>query len=142
MTEVDEFLDGVMPRLVEAETALHHGDASLRRAMWSHDDPVTLFGAANSARGWPEITAVFGQLGDTFSDCTAYDCEVVAAGTSGDLAYLVAIERVTLSMDGGPQQSIALRVTTVFRREEGDWKVVHRHGDPGPSDTLTWIVER
>jgi len=22
-----------------------------------------------------------------------------------------------------------LRVTTIFRREDGDWRVVHRHGD-------------
>ena len=26
----------------------------------------------------------------------------------------------------------ALRVTTVFRREDGRWRVVHRHGDPLP----------
>jgi hypothetical protein len=22
------------------------------------------------------------------------------------------------------------RATTVFRREDGEWKIVHRHGDP------------
>ncbi|MCD2195399.1 nuclear transport factor 2 family protein [Actinomycetospora endophytica] len=142
MTEVDEFLDAVVPRLVEADTALHNGDAAPRRALWSHEDPVTLFGAAITTHGWPAVSTVFGQLADTFSDCTAYDCEVLAAGTSGDLGYLVAIERVTLSMEGGPPRSIALRATTVFRREDGAWKAVHRHGDPGPSDTYTWIVEK
>jgi ketosteroid isomerase-like protein len=25
---------------------------------------------------------------------------------------------------------VAIRVTTVFRRENGAWKVVHRHADP------------
>ncbi len=141
MTEVDAFLEAVLPRLVEADTALHNGDPEPRRAMWSQKDPVTLYGAAITTRGWPQISTVFGQLGKSFSDCTAYDCEVVAAGASGDLGYLVAIERVTLSMGGGPQESIALRVTTVFRREDGEWKVVHRHGDPGPADSLTWLVE-
>jgi ketosteroid isomerase-like protein len=140
MTEVDEFLDAVVPRLVEADTALHDGDATLRRAIWSHDDPVTLFGAAITTRGWQEISTVFGQLAASFSDCTAYDCEVVAAGANGDLAYLAAIERVTLSMGGGPPQSISLRVTTIFRREAGEWRVVHRHGDPGPAESFTWIV--
>jgi ketosteroid isomerase-like protein len=140
MTDLDEFLDAVVPRIVEADTALHSGDSRLRRAMWSHDEPLTLFGAATTTRGWPAVSAVFDQLAATFSDCTAYDCEVVAAGVSGDLAYLVAIERATLSMGGGPPQSITLRVTSVFRREVDEWKVVHRHGDPGPAESLTWIV--
>jgi ketosteroid isomerase-like protein len=140
MTEVDEFLDAVVPRLVEADTALHNGDAAGRRALWSHEDPVSLFGAAITTRGWPAISTVFSQLEENFSDCTAYDVEVVAAGASGDLGYLVAIERVTLSMGGGPPRSIVLRATTVFRREDGEWKAVHRHGDPGPSEDFTWIV--
>jgi hypothetical protein len=33
---------------------------------------------------------------------------------------------------GAEPQCYALRVTTILRREEGDWKVVHRHGDPKP----------
>jgi ketosteroid isomerase-like protein len=141
MAEVDEFLDAVVPRLVEADTALHRGDDTLRRAIWSREDPVSLFGAAITTRGWPAISTVFSQLAENFSDGTGYDLEVVAAGASGDLGYLVAIERVTLSMGGGPPRSVVLRATTVFRREDGEWKVVHRHGDPGPSDDLTWIVE-
>jgi ketosteroid isomerase-like protein len=28
-----------------------------------------------------------------------------------------------------------LRVTTIFRREDGEWRVVHRHGDPVPEST-------
>ncbi|NMO94109.1 nuclear transport factor 2 family protein [Actinomycetospora sp. TBRC 11914] len=141
MTVLDEFLDDVVPRIVEADTALHDGDATLRRAMWSHDEPVTLFGAATSTKGWSRISRVFDHLEERFSDCTAYDCHVVAAGVSGDLAYLVAIERATLSMGGGPPREIVLRATTVFRREDGVWKAVHRHGDHGPEQSLTWLVE-
>jgi hypothetical protein len=33
--------------------------------------------------------------------------------------------------DGAPEP-YALRVTTVFRWEDGEWKVVHRHADPLP----------
>ena len=46
MSEVEAFLESIMPRLTAAETALANGDASPRMALWSHQDPVTLFGAA------------------------------------------------------------------------------------------------
>ena len=52
------------------------------------------------------------------------------AGVSGNLGYVVAIERSVAGTHGSPPQTFTLRVTTIFRREQGDWKVVHRHGDP------------
>ena len=46
MGETENFLGSVLPRLTEADMALHNGDAAPRIAIWSHNDPVTLFGAA------------------------------------------------------------------------------------------------
>lgn len=129
MSEVEDFLAVTMPRFVEAETALVHGDAGPRIAMWSHNEPVTLFGALTTKTGWDDVRPVFEWLADSFSDCTAYENEVVAAGASGDLAYVVALEHKTAAFEGAPAAPYTLRVTTVFRREDGEWKVVHRHGD-------------
>ena len=55
-----------------------------------------------------------------------------AAGVSGDLAYTVGYEHTTASVNGTPSSYI-LRVTHVYRRENGEWKVVHRHGDALPT---------
>jgi ketosteroid isomerase-like protein len=38
--------------------------------------------------------------------------------------------------DAAPQ-AYELRVTTVFRREDGEWRVVHRHADPVPDSEST-----
>jgi ketosteroid isomerase-like protein len=54
---------------------------------------------------------------------------VIAAVVSGDLAYTVELEHTSVSVDGVPVQPYTLRVTQVYRREDGEWKVVHRHGD-------------
>jgi hypothetical protein len=48
-----------------------------------------------------------------------------------ELAYTVEIERIRTRVGGSDELTpIAIRATTVFRREDGDWKVTHRHGDP------------
>ena len=130
MSELDAFLESTLPRLKTAETALHNGDATQRIAMWSHTDPLTLFGAAVSASGWAEIRPIFDALGSRFSDCASWEFELQAAGVSGDLAYLVGMEHTTASVAGAPAAPYSLRVTTVLRREDGEWKIVHRHGHP------------
>lgn len=139
--EVDAFLAETLPRLNAAEIALHNGDAGPRFAMWSQNDPVTLFGAALTGNGWSQIAPIFEQLGAMLSNCTSFQNEVVAAGASGDLAYIVALEHTTASVKGAPPQSYVLRVTTVFRREGGEWKVVHRHGDPA-SDSAVALAKQ
>jgi ketosteroid isomerase-like protein len=132
MSETEDFLQSILPRLIEADTALHNGDEGPRMDMWSHGDPVTLFGAVLSARGWREIAPVFERLGSQFSHCESFDYEVTAAGASGDLAYIAGIEHTKASVGGAAPDAYELRVTTIFRREDDEWKVVHRHADPLP----------
>ena len=102
--------------------------------MWSDREPVTLFGAAVSKSGAEEVRRFFRELAAQFSDCTAYRFELVAADVSGDLAYSVGYEHTSVSIDGAPVAPYILRVTHLYRREDGEWKIVHRHGDPPPVD--------
>jgi ketosteroid isomerase-like protein len=132
MSELDDFLTRTIARQVEAEKALHDGDVTPRLEMWSTQDPVTVFGAMQSNVGSEEVREVFRWLGTRFSNCTDYRFELVAAGASGDLAYTLGYEHSTFSMDGGPVQPRTLRVTHVYRRENGEWKIVHRHADTPP----------
>jgi len=130
MDDVDEFVASVVPRMVEEVRALHSGDVARRTALWSHEDPLTLFGAELSRRGWDELQPAFEWLADSFSGSTSIEYDVLAAGVSGDLGYVVAIERSVAACRGAAPRTYALRVTTIFRREGGAWKIVHRHGDP------------
>ena len=130
MSDSKQCLDEMMPRIHEAETALHNGDASLRFQMWSHTDPVTVFGAALSRIGWAEVGPMFEKLASDFSNCSSCEWEVVTADVGADFAYLLAIERTTASVGGSEPTPYMLRSTTIFRRENDDWKIVHRHADP------------
>ncbi|WP_395402159.1 YybH family protein [Arthrobacter sp. UC242_113] len=135
MGELEDFLTAMLDRQIAAETAIHNGDAEPRMALWSRSEPVTLLGAMGMSNlGWDAVSQTFRRVAARFSDCTAYSFELLAAGASGDLAYTVGFERADLSVDGGPPQSTKLRVTHVYRREGGEWKIVHRHGDYVPLD--------
>jgi ketosteroid isomerase-like protein len=135
VTETEQFLATMSERITEAETALHQGDATLRLGMWSRTEPLTLFGAATSGVGWAELEPIFEGLGRRFSTCTSYRNEIVAAEARGDLAYIAALEHVTASIDRAEPKAYVLRATTVFRREAGQWKFVHRHGDALTSES-------
>ncbi len=135
MSELDDFLARTIPRQIKAEEALHNGDPEARLEMWSTRDPVTLFGAFGPCRsGTDEVTRIFRWVASRFSNCTAYTFELISAGVSGDLAYTVGYEHSSRSVDGGPVERSTLRVTHIYRRENGEWKTVHRHGDFMPVD--------
>jgi ketosteroid isomerase-like protein len=130
--ETRAFLDDVWPRQLAAERAIHEGDAEPRKALWSHRDPVTLFGAdLDHVSGWAAVGPAFDLVASWFDECPAYDVELLAAGASGDLAYTVCFEHSSTVVDG-VERSYRLRVTHVYRREDGAWRFVHRHGDQGP----------
>ncbi|HEU4973012.1 MAG TPA: nuclear transport factor 2 family protein [Gaiellaceae bacterium] len=58
------------------------------------------------------------------------ELEVFRTYASGNLAVLVAIERQHGVIGDVPEQDLSIRVTLVFRRDGGEWRLVHRHADP------------
>jgi ketosteroid isomerase-like protein len=131
MSERDELLAWVNTVLKDAEVAMHNGDIGPRRAIWSRHDPVTVLGAWKNAVGQAELDELFAHLAASFSDCTSYELDVLEAEVLGDTAYTVAFEHTSASVDGQPR-TYTLRATQVYRREDGEWKVVHRHGSAPP----------
>jgi hypothetical protein len=55
---------------------------------------------------------------------------VLRTFATDDLVVLVTLEEQTATIAGSAEQPWSLRVTQVYRREHGEWKVVHRHADP------------
>jgi ketosteroid isomerase-like protein len=137
MSELQEFLDTFVPRQEAADTEIHNGDPGPRMKLWSHEDPVTVLGAFGvAASGWKEVSEMFQWVADQFSRGESFRLEIIAAGVSGDLAYTVGYEHSMAARGDGPVKPNRLRVTHVYRRENGEWKVVHRHGDGLASDQL------
>ncbi len=128
MSDRDDFLTWVRTELHHAELAIHNGDAAPRRALWSRNEPVSVLGAWRNAFGQQEVDDLFADLAKQFSDCTSYRFELLACDVAGDMAYTAGLEHTSASIDGAPR-SYVLRATQIYRREDGAWKVSHRHGD-------------
>jgi ketosteroid isomerase-like protein len=128
----DDFRD-FLARQTEAEEAILHGDAKPRMDLWSKRDPVTLFGAAGMYEsGWDRLGRTFEEVASWFSDVTDFRYDVEVAEVVGDMGYTLGYERWTGSSRGNPIGPVTVRVTHIYRREDGEWRIVHRHGDNPP----------
>ena len=134
MSDRDDFMAWTQSRLRDAETALHNGDPGPRLALWSAREPVSVLGAWRSALGQEEMRELFHALAGTFSECKSHIYDIVSAEVSGDMAFTAGYERTQASINGEPRQYV-LRVTQVYRREDGEWRVAHRHGDAAEGAT-------
>jgi len=133
VNEVEEFRATMLARQMEAEDAFVHGDPRPRMELWSRRDPVTLFGAIGmSESGWEQLSQTFSWVVSRFSNVSDFRFDVEVVEVSGDMAYTLGFERFTGSIAGRPVEPVTVRVTHIYRREDDEWKIVHRHADnPG-----------
>jgi ketosteroid isomerase-like protein len=130
VSDLEDFRTKFLARQVAAEEALILGDPEPRLELWSRRDPTTLFSAGGECKsGWDEVSAFFRKLARRFSTGNGFRFDVEVVEVSGDFAYTVGHERYKVSVSGRSIAPRKIRVTHVYRREDGQWKIVHRHGD-------------
>jgi ketosteroid isomerase-like protein len=99
--------------------------------MFSHRDDVTLANPRGVvAHGWKRVAEAMERAASSRRDGEIVGFEIVEKYVTPELAYVVEIEQ--LKGKFGAREDIApydLRATMIFRPEDGDWKVVHRHDD-------------
>jgi ketosteroid isomerase-like protein len=125
-----------------AVDAFIKGDPSPQERIWSRRDDVTLANPLGPpALGWTEVSNALRRAVSQLSDGEVLAVERISGSSSGDLAYIVEIEHDRVRLGGAREPtSMALRVTTIFRREEDGWTVLHRHADsittPRPVESM------
>jgi ketosteroid isomerase-like protein len=111
---------------------LTNGNPDVYKALYSRRDDVTLanpFG--RPVRGWSDVSATLDRAAENYRDGEAVGFENVSTVITTELAYAVEIESYRARVAGADELApVSIRVTTGFRREDGVWKVVHRHADP------------
>jgi ketosteroid isomerase-like protein len=101
--------------------------------LYSHRDDVTLANplVGPPARGWEQVAEAQRRGASQLRDGEITGFEVIAKYVTPELAYVVWLERQQAKVGGRQDVTpFTLRVTMIFRPEDGTWKVVHRHADP------------
>jgi ketosteroid isomerase-like protein len=109
-----------------------NGNAGVYKSLYSRGDDVTLanpFGPP--VRGWSNVSATLDRAAENYRDGEVVGFENVSTVIGTDLAYTVEIESYRARVGGAEEMTpVSVRVTSVFRREDGVWKLLHRHADP------------
>lgn len=107
------------------------GDPEGVKALYSRADDITLanpFGHA--VRGWTEVAAALDYVASRFSDGAVTEFRNLARYETPDLATLIEVEHWRTRVGGqGDPADFDLRVSSTYRNEDGQWRLVHRHAD-------------
>jgi ketosteroid isomerase-like protein len=129
----DPSFQAFLPKFEEGISRFINGDPTLWKQNASQRDDATIMGAWGAYEvGWDQASARYDWAVARFKPSGAkVKIETLTSGVSGDLAYTVSIERSEVRVTGQEQRaSMPLRVTHIFRKEDGVWKLLHRHADP------------
>jgi ketosteroid isomerase-like protein len=115
-----------------AGVEITNGNPDVYKSLYSRRDDVTLanpFGPP--VRGWSSVSATLDRAAEKYRDGEAVGFENVSTVGEADLAYTVEVESYRARVGGAEEITpVSVRVTSVFRREDGVWKLLHRHADP------------
>ncbi len=108
------------------------GNVEPMNDLFSHGEDVTLNNPLSPpAHGWERVAATMERAASQFRDGEIVAIENQEKHVTPELAYVVRVERARTKVGGREDVApIALRVTMIFRPEDGTWKIVHRHADP------------
>ena len=132
MAALDELVDELIDQYQLASGEFLKGNPEPVKKLWSHREDVSLANPYGPpVRGWEQVAKTVEHASSLRSDGEFVGSEIVAKYATPELAYIVQIERAKAKVGGSEDITpYALRTTMIFRPEDGEWKVMHRHADP------------
>jgi len=127
----DAGFDDFIERCHAALKQQTHGDSEALLSLWSRaDDAAFLSPMGGYQLGFEQISGLLRAAATTL-DFEDWYADTLVKVVGGDVAHTVEIEhfsrRPDPARDSAWPDAAALRVTAVYRRENGDWRIVARH---------------
>jgi ketosteroid isomerase-like protein len=126
-TSTDE-VRAFIGRCHEALTQQSRGHPEPLLELWSRADDVSVMAAIGGYQvGFDAVSDLLSTASKTQS-FDSWSAENLVTYVGDDLAFSVELEHYGRVVDG-EDQGMTLRATQIYRREGGQWRIVHRHGD-------------
>jgi ketosteroid isomerase-like protein len=122
----------VSTQFYAALTRMLNGDARALSDVWSHRSFVTAMHPLGGRQvGWAEVRKTWEQIAQRSSEGKV-ELKDQLIRLAGEVAYEVGVEHVEAKL-GGQKFVAVIRVTNIYQREAGAWKITHHHTDMSPA---------
>ena len=130
MSNDSQDFERFMKRREDAARAFVNGDVVSLNRISARTSPVSFFGPKGGhEQGAEQVSAAYQRDAARF-DSGETHFEILHMHASDGIGYWVGFQKATARLKGSADAvPFDLRVTEVFRREDGDWKLIHRHAD-------------
>lgn len=109
-----------------------NGNAESLAEIWSHSTAVTAMHPIGGREvGWDAVRASFEQVAQLASD-GKIELKDQLIHVAGDVAYEVGVENGQFKL-AGQGVNFEIRITNIYQREAGGWKMIHHHTDTSPA---------
>ncbi|QIO24460.1 nuclear transport factor 2 family protein [Haloarcula sp. JP-L23] len=127
-TTAEDDVRAASDQFYDALEEILNGDASSMADIWSHEDDVTtMHPIGGREEGWDAVSGSMEGVAAACTDGTVTRTDQVIH-VVGNGAYELCNESASMTFAGEPI-SLEHRATNVYRKEKGEWKIVHHHAD-------------
>ena len=120
-----------------AQVAFQQGKPQQYEALWSHQPDITLAGGFGGGfeQGWDRVHKRLEWASAQFRN-GRNEVRRLAVSANGTIGYVVQTEHLMFNTPGRTEPvERDYRVTMLFRREQGAWRIIHRHADSKTDQT-------
>jgi NAD(P)H-dependent FMN reductase/ketosteroid isomerase-like protein len=127
-----ESFDSFMRERTQAASAYVNGDSAPLDRIVAHSGPASFFPPNGGVeRGAKEVIARYDRDARSFGKGGETQLEILQSASAGDVGFWTGFQSAQVKMgDRSEPVTMKLRITELFRRIDGQWKMVHRHADP------------
>ena len=129
--QLESSVRAAIAQLHAAMAKVANGDVSAIKALYSHTaDATSFYGWGGYEKGWERVSGRWEWAGAQFRGGTVRH-ENISTVITPEMFYVTDIETYEGQRVAGVEGSAGWsnRVTHVFRREAGEWRLVHRHAN-------------